>query len=777
MFRFVMICLALAGVTIGGVLAVSVAFPPVPDEKKAPPGDDNPPDRGGPAPGPQDPLSSDKPATLESTSDDSKVRIYVVAKDTGAARPLIIQDGRILPLERQEVPSERDGKLLILGTPVDSTEFDRLPKHRRVEMEVPILGTKIAPGEKLDPKEQPIHNPEDPNTRYRRPRVTDSFEPGTTTIIRQKIYFRKLSENDRLEEGNIVGVINPAVALEELAVKQSKLDAAAADVRASGSMKQESERRLSAIERSLAVVRGSVTEDDRGAARVTVDRYRNEETAKKAAVVQAQRELSAAWTTLDMYLIRAAIPGQVRTIYKHSGDAVKALEPVLQLQNDRQMRVEAQIEVQDALPLRERVRAARKKRADADQLIRDAGGKVPAEADRLRKEAAELVSVEVEASRPEPPIAAMSGHLAEVSSVAVSRGKTPWIFSGGEDGVVRVWERITGQNRWQETMRLDHGAPVRALACVGPKSRENLVATGTSTGRGRFFDLGNLKGGDRPMKARHAGVINVIAFNQDGSVCATGGDDRAIYLHDPATGDMIGKKTGEHRAAVTALAFTPDGRLVSAGRDKRLIVWKLSTDGEGKYSLQKEEEVSGRSGDVAQIGLHPTGESVLFDENRELRVLSLKNWRIEGSLSNTGATGNFSTFALFSPGEGKMILTNGNAPGRLQLWRAPSDKARTAELRQMLWSTGTVTCAAFAQDASFLVTGTSDHRVLVWAMPEKDEAEKPLPAELTYVEDFLDTSLKRVTLRASLQAPEWLIAGANAAIVVPPTPTPVSQKN
>lgn len=776
MLRFVMICLMLAGASVAAVLGVSALIPPVPEEKKAAPGDDNPPVKPAPAVAQENPSANERPATFESQSDDGKIRIYAVARDTGAAKPLILQDGRVLPLERQEVPSERDGKLLILGTPVDRTEYDRLPKHRRVEMDVPILGTIVNLGEKVEPKDR-VYDPENPTVVYRRPRVTDSFAPGTTAIIRQKIYFRKLGENDRLKEGEILGVINPAVALEELAVAQSKLDAASADVRASNSMKQESERRLSAIQKSRTAVRGSVTEDDLGAAVVTVDRYRNEEVAKKAAVVQAQRELSAKWTTLDMYLIRAAIPGQVRSIYKHTGDAVKALEPVLQLQNYEQMRVEAQIEVQDALPLRERVRIARKKRADADEMMRAAGGKVTAEAERLRKEATDLVSVEVEASRPEPPIAAMTGHLAEVSAVAVSRGKSPWIFSGGEDGVVRVWERVPGQNRWEEHMRLDHGAPVRAMACTGAKARENLLASGTSTGRGRFFDLGNLKGGDRPMKARHAGAINVIAFNHDGTVCATGGEDRAIYLHDPSTGELIGKAVGEHRAAVTSLSFTPEGRLVSAGRDKRLIVWELNPDGDGKFRLKKADDVSGRTGDVAQIGVHPDGNSVLFDENRELRVLSLKDWRIEGSLSNPSATGTFSHFALFSPGDGKMILTNGNAPGRLQLWRAPSAKARAAEMRQMLWSTGTVTCGAFAQDGSFIVTGTSDHRVLVWAMPDKDEAEKPLPAELTYVEDFLDTSLKRVTLRATLQAPEWLIAGANATIVVPPTPGTPGQKN
>ena len=48
-------------------------------------------------------------------------------------------------------------------------------------------------------------------------------------------------------------------------------------------------------------------------------------------------------------------------------------------------------------------------------------------------------------------------------------------------------------------------------------------------------------------------------------------------------------------------------------------------------------------------------------EGRELRILALDGHRIEGSLSNPGAVGTFSTMALFAP-DGRTILTNGNGP-------------------------------------------------------------------------------------------------------------------
>jgi len=59
----------------------------------------------------------------------------------------------------------------------------------------------------------------------------------------------------------------------------------------------------------MATVRSAVTSDDFGAAKATRDRYKAEEEAKQAAVKQAARELSQAWTTLKMYEVRASIDG------------------------------------------------------------------------------------------------------------------------------------------------------------------------------------------------------------------------------------------------------------------------------------------------------------------------------------------------------------------------------------------------------------------------------------------------------------------------------------
>ncbi len=711
---------------------------------------------------------------------DAPVRI-TESGETGASLPLILQGGRVLPLERREVPSEREGKLSLLATPVPESEF--VPKDKLEMRRVPLLVVPWRPGDdKLiaqdkefglarqvlaEPFKDPDAGANEAGRWYRLPRPGDRLEPGTTKIIRLPIKFRRLSEDDYVEAGQMIGVINPAVAFEELGIKQAQVEAAAAEVKSAASLKAEAMRREMAMKGSRQKMRGSVSDDDYYAAVVTVERYAAEEVAKAAAVIKAQQELSAAWTTLDLYFIKAPISGRIRSIYKQQGEAVKQLEAVLQLQNTKQLRVEAQIEVQDALPLQQRVRRAEALRLEAKQIE----ATNPNEANAKRKQADELTRVYVEITRPVPPMAVLPGHAQEVTCIAVTGEELPRIVSGGEEGTVRIWERIIGEDRWNDKFRLSHGAPIRAVATTTRGAKHNLLLTATSRGQVRIFNLSDLNTNSEPVlcgkgddRARHLGPVNVIAVNSEGTLAATGGEDRSIIFWSLPSGEKIESIKDAHNAHITWIAFAPGGKVVSASRGKSLKIWEKK---DGKWSA---EELPGRSDEVATLSINPKDNTILVDGERELRVYSLDTHQLKSTIVNHGTAGAFSTMALFSP-DGNTILTNGNGPGRLQLWRAPSKSARAAELRQFLWSTGTVTCGAFDPKGEFAVTGTTDHRVLVWQLPRAEEAEKPSEGQLTYVEENLDSGLRSVTVRATItDAPEGVNPGSAASIVVPPRP-------
>jgi WD40 repeat protein len=775
--RFFATCVLLIGSCVGAVILAGhfLWTPPSSAGEKKPVAAAG--QKGGGAPaeeGPEPPPAAaptreeKKPATP--TIDDDKPAAYIpVRPAVGGPQPLVIQDARLLPLELQDVPAEHDGKLLFLGTEVRPGE--EVPKDKLLEYEVSILVVPVTTWDGVAPKDR-IEDPTDPTKRlYRRVRPTDDLAPGTTSVVLQKLKFRKLDVGDRVKAGQLLGVVNPDLALADLAIKQSKVEGAEAERRTSEAMWEESKRRLALLDslRSRAGTR-AVTEEDYGIARVTVTRYFQEEISKRAAGRQASRELSAALTTLNLHMVRASIDGVIKAVYKRRGEATKNLDPVLQIQNPDRLIVESRVDVQDALPLRDRWTEALKLRDRAANLRADAGSRgqpEPSEAKQLDDQANKLVHVLVEASRVDPPMAVLAGHLQEVTSVAVTSETEPRIVSGGEDNMVRIWQRIPSSDRWQEIGKLNHHSIVRSVTCTPPASKRQLLLTGTATGRGRLFDLGNLQAGETFLQGRHSGAILSVAFNRDGTLCATGGEDRAICLWETTEGKLLGRVAGAHRLGVTSLMFTAKDQVISAGRDKRLIVWDMVEGGEGGRTLTHHEVFDRRSGDVAQLGVDPTGEHVLFDDGRELRAMSLVNRKNEGTLMTASPTATFSTMALYSP-DGNTILTNGNNVGRLQLWRAPSAKARPAELRQFIWSTGAVTCGAFSPDGKFAVTGTQDSRVVVWRMPESAEAQRHIDAQLSYVEEFLDTSLRQLTVRATLDNPSWIIPGSGATIVVPP---------
>jgi WD40 repeat protein len=159
-----------------------------------------------------------------------------------------------------------------------------------------------------------------------------------------------------------------------------------------------------------------------------------------------------------------------------------------------------------------------------------------------------------------------------------------------------------------------------------------------------------------------------VAFSPGGEWCATGGEDHAICLWKTATAEQRSCAAGAHDGTVTSLQFASNSRLVSAGRDNRLVVWELSRDGK----LQRTPELDGRGSAVTTLGVSPDGQHVLFDHGPELSLLALADREVVAVLRNTTKDLNFATLALFSPPDGKVLLTGGAPEGGLQLWRAPT---------------------------------------------------------------------------------------------------------
>jgi WD40 repeat protein len=517
-------------------------------------------------------------------------------------------------------------------------------------------------------------------------------------------------------------MLDHRLALDDWAIRNAKVVQADLDRQASEKTRDEAEQRYLT---ELRLSGGKFDEKVRGA-KLTWDRYIYEEKSKREGVELAKKELHQAETVLKMHEIRAAIPGRIKTIYKKKGEAVKAMEPVMQIHGCDRIQVEGLLELQ-----------------------------------HLQRLQGREVKVVVEPTEAETPEQTFSGHLQEVTGVAVTRdAANPLIVSASEDGTVRVWDRSMRRER----RVLRQPTAVRAVACTPPKSAANLILAGGADGKARLWDLDSDSDQPRELEGQHRGAINCVAFTPDGTWCLTAGDDREIMLWEVASGQLKYKFPAGHRAAVTSLRCTPRSQLVSAGRDNTLRLWTM-----GENGARQEASIDRRSGDLTDIGVSPDGKQVLFDKGKVLQVLTIPGGLTEGTLKNSSGATNFTTFALFSP-DGQLILTSGASEGRCQIWRAPTPTTRGYELCQLIApERSNPTCAVFSPDGKFVVTGTRDRQVLVWNVPSKEEIERQLSAKLTLVDRSVESGGRQMRIWAELPNPdERLIPGSTATLALYP---------
>lgn len=183
---------------------------------------------------------------------------------------------------KQQVPGARDGILL-------------------------FLGTEIKEGEKVPPEQTIQVKAGDENKTYRR-----------------------LKAGDMVEAGQLVGRMDDRLARTEVAIRKVKQAAAEAELVAAEKTHEEARIRYERIQKLRAT--GQVSEEEASAGKLTAERYAQEVVGRKAGVEVARLELQAAQTLVEMHELRSGGRGRIKTLLKLPGEAVKALEPVVEIE-------------------------------------------------------------------------------------------------------------------------------------------------------------------------------------------------------------------------------------------------------------------------------------------------------------------------------------------------------------------------------------------------------------------------------------------------------------
>lgn len=274
----------------------------------------------------------------------------------------------------------------------------------------------------------------------------------------------------------------------------------------------------------------------------------------------------------------------------------------------------------------------------------------------------------------------LAGHERAIATVAF--GPQDRLASGSWDKTLRLWDIATG-----ETLHLlDRYCAYVSAAAISPDgtllaaaSLESQLAVGlivwtcASTGR-------NLRTAILTMGARRTALgggtavdadwIRCLAFSPDGTLLASGADDKTVTLWDTTTYREVALLEG-HAGAVHALAFSPDGTTLAAASWRSVDLWDTASRTR-----------------ITSLGGHA----------REVRAVV---YSPDGSLLATG--GHDGTIRLWDTEEHVLLsVTNVLQP------RTGVHAPRTQGILAL----------AFCPEGSFLVSSGSDGVVRVWSVVE-----------------------------------------------------------
>jgi len=171
----------------------------------------------------------------------------------------------------------------------------------------------------------------------------------------------------------------------------------------------------------------------------------------------------------------------------------------------------------------------------------------------------------------------LSGHTSGITSLSFSSDGR-YLASGSDDNYFKLWQVNTGKILWSvfspgcfhNIVAFSPDDKYVALASKPPGiiGRENLIILVESS-TGKII---------RSFNEHYYGV-NSISFSSDGSLIASGNDDKTIKISDVSTGEIIKILEG-HQLPVISVNFLPIPNrkyLVSSSEDGTVRLWNVET--------------------------------------------------------------------------------------------------------------------------------------------------------------------------------------------------------
>ncbi|MGC1308706.1 MAG: NB-ARC domain-containing protein [Phormidesmis sp.] len=202
----------------------------------------------------------------------------------------------------------------------------------------------------------------------------------------------------------------------------------------------------------------------------------------------------------------------------------------------------------------------------------------------------------------------LTGHNNWVRTVAFSH-RGGLLASGGDDCTIRVWNMASGfcLNILEQSALEQPNKWIRSVA-FDPTNSRKLISGGDD----QVVRLWDRKRESYQLLAQHEHRICSVAYSPDGKMIASGSDDATVILWDAEKSEVI------HRFAnadlgVKAVTFSPNGEYLAWGGDDQLVyVWKLTNTNPEKHCwVLRPKDYAGVAGGIRSVAFSPDSRFVI----------------------------------------------------------------------------------------------------------------------------------------------------------------------